>query len=407
MSVRPLSVIAFLVVVLLLANANISNAQTEETVNLAFGSLDTNLYGRNFGRDGNTSRLDVTFTPQEGSIETPTQVRISWIPFSISANEMKVYLNDQEVETVASTGNNEFGAPRLITFLNSGPANMVNTVSFRVTGGDNIWGVTNLLASHPVDPSAGDAQTNSILDDSGTYGFTMGNRSQTFSFDFQSRGQFYTEAFSFSFDAFLKNGTQNGFNVRLNGQTILNVPSFVGNGTTRSFGGSINSTLMKSANNSLVISTTSSNSVFNLETTISNIKVNSSSEPLLDLTLSGINAVSGAKRSDPFSAVVTVRNIAAKTSSSASLSFLLSNNANKSNPTTIANATVGAITAQDSSFEVQLIESPTSKNKKYMWACVDHLVDDINAANDCTPAIQLDFGLNPVVAPVNSLLFGS
>jgi len=119
------------------------NTFPEQFSSLTLGEIDSALYGLNYGNNGNTKNLDVSFTAR-GQDHT-----VSWTAFDIDqSGDLNLYLNGTFIKALDTTGNN-LSLDRVITFTRSQLNSGSNTISFRVgtNPSDDTWGISNLLVT--------------------------------------------------------------------------------------------------------------------------------------------------------------------------------------------------------------------------------------------------------------------
>ena len=371
----------------------------EETVTLALGAADSEQYGRNYGRDKNNFRLDVSFTP------TPERDhRVQWQAFDIESGEMEVFLNDIKVKTLPQTSANQLGPIDQLNLPGLSLGLGINTLSFRVNGGNETWGVTNLKVEVLDQPEDDETATTVLLDAPDLLRYSTSTRSYDFNFAFTPRGEFYRETILISFDTRLRNGTRNGFDVFLNGSNVLRIATYTGRATTIVRQVNLDKSEFNIGGNTLSIRTTSSSSIFNSETQIGNVKVENRSVPLADISLVGLRPGDRSSPNAPFTMIAGVLNVGVAQSQAKTIAFYRSDNENLSNPVLLSSELLAPLAAAGFVEISALIQRSQLKNGHFYWACVEPRVDEVNMANDCSPSIQFDLGL--VIAPVIMFLLG-
>lgn len=388
---RPsLIAMAFIVVALFSVNAIAQNDdQQEDEVALEFGVTDTNQYGRNYGRDNNIDRLNVTFTPIAGRNHV-----LFWQPYDIQFREMDVYLNDQKIRTVPSTLSNQLGSIDRLTVLEADLINGENILSFRLSGGNEKWGITNLRVETEAEVVEGEPASIVLLDAPNEVSFGIPSRSRDFNFSFTSRGPGYRETILISFDIRLLQGNVNGLNILLNGQNIKRISNLRGTGDAIPQSITLDKSQLQSGDNLLRISTTSSTSLNNEETFLSKLTILSNSAPLLDLAVVEVTISGEVKPGQQFEAKAMLTNLGAKTSGPNTVSFYLSNNRDMLSSMVLASVSVNALAGGESQIVTQEIDSPLARGDRYLWACIEQASDDINAQNNCSPVVQLQSGMS-------------
>ena len=372
----------------------------EETVTLNLGTTDSQQYGRNYGRDKNNFRLDVSFTP------TPdTDHRIQWQAFDIESSEMEIFLNDIKVKTLSQTSANQLGPIDQLSLpvLNLGLGS--NTLSFRVNGGNETWGVTNLRVDALDEPGDDEVATTVLLDAPDLLRYSSTTRSYDFNFNFTPRGNFYNETILISFDTRLRNGTRNGFDVFLNGRNILRIATYTGRATAIVRRVNLDKSEFNIGGNTLSIRTTSRSSVSNSETQIANVKVENRSEPLADISVVGLRLGDRSSPSDPFTMISGVTNLGVAESLPKTIAYYRSANDDLSEPVLLASELLAALAVAGFVEISASIERSEIKSSHFYWACVEPRADEVDMANDCSPPIVIDVGV--AIAPVIMLLLGN
>lgn len=372
---------------------------TEEVVTLELGVVDTQEYGRNFGRDGNTSRLDVSFTSV-----VDLNHRLSWQAFDIERDEMLIFLNDAQIRTALTTTANRLGSVDGVTIQSADLVSGVNVLSFRVVGGDETWGVTNLSADAIAANVDGEAATTVLLDAPDQDGPVFGGVGLTqFTFDFSSRGTYYDETISISFDSYVAFNGINGFDLSLNGRRIKRVNSYRGLATFITQRVSLDKSEVLEGENTVTIQIFTSNGGSSVDAGFANVSVLSASVPLLDVSVTEVSVDGEVSVNKAIDAQATIINIGAKISPLNTLTFFVSQNDDKSNPVAVANTSVSAIVGGNTELIVQVIEPNRLRRGQYLWACLDRIAEDLIAANDCSPVVLLT-GDASVTAPMIMLL---
>ena len=257
----------------------------------------------------------------------------------------------------------------------------------------------NVLAQDetPVDEDEGDdSGTPVLLDEPDPAGFAFGGTVETdYVFSFTPLGPNYDENIEISFDSYVKHGGVNGFDLLLNGSRVLRVPAYRGLATfiPRSVGVD-SSRVLSGENTATIISFRSTGGHFS-DAGYRNVKIESSSVPLLDLTVSNVSVPNEIERGKAFDATASISNLGPKTSNAGTLSFYVSDESDRSNSTLLATQSIDAISGQASVDATNSIDSREVRNKQYFWACVDNQTDDINPANNCSSLIQLDVTVKP------------
>lgn len=257
----------------------------------------------------------------------------------------------------------------------------------------------------PVDEDEGDdAGTPVLLDEPDPAGFAFGGTVETdYVFNFTPLGPNYDESIEISFDSYVKHGGVNGFDLLLNGSRVLRVPAYRGLATfiPRSVGVD-SSRVLSGENTATIISFHATGGHFS-DAGYRNVRIESSSLPLLDLTVSNVSVPNEIERGKAFDATASISNLGPKTSSAGTLSFYVSDESDRSKSTLLATQSIDAISGQASVDATNSIDSREVRDKQYFWACVDNQTDDINPANNCSPLVQLDVTVEPM-SPVLMLL---
>jgi len=372
----------------------------EELVSLTLGTIDSNQYGRNYGRDGNESVLDVSFTPIVGRDH-----ELSWRAFDIELDEMEVFLNGTQIRTVPTTPPNSLGEVQVFIIPAANVVSGVNTLSFRVTDGNETWGVTRLRARALAEIVDGEPATSILLDEPERGGSAFGGSSSTnFTFEFSPRGRNYGETVKISFNSFVKSGGTNGFEVLLNGGRILSVGSYLGSATFINRSVTIDKSRVRSGSNTLTLNIITPPAGTSIDAGFDEVRVETSSVPLLDVAVGALTVAEEISINTPFDASVIVNNLGAKASPANTLTFFVSENANRTGRIEVASTTMASLAAEASRSVRARIESSEIKNDRYLWACIGRLTEDILAANDCSPNVQLDVQGSAVVTPMIMIL---
>lgn len=369
----------------------------EEAVTLSLGSTDSEQYGRNYGRDKNNVRLEVTFTPAPSKGH-----RIQWQAYDIESGEMDVFLNNIKIRTVPQTSANQLGPIDQIDIPASNIGPGANVLSFRVTGGNETWGITNLRVEAIDEPGDDETATTVLLDAPDLLSYSAATRSYNFNFNFTPRGQFYKETIVIGFDTRLRNGTRNGFDVLLNGSNILRIAEYRGLATAIERRINLDKSVVNVGNNTLSIRTTSRSSVFNAETQIANVKVENRSVPLADISVAGLRVGDRTDPGKPFDMIAAVLNVGVAASQPKSIVFYRSANKDLSAPILVTSEPLVSLAPAGFVDVVASIGRFQIKSGQFYWACVEPNGDEVDVTNDCSPAIEVDVDM--VVVPIMLLL---
>lgn len=362
--------------------------ESNETVQLELGVVDTKKYGRNYGRNKNTSKLDAVFTPTAGRNHT-----LSWQVYDIETGEMGVYLNDSKIKDIPRTFNNSLGAIDSITIPALNLKQGENTLSFKISGGDELWGVTNLQAKSLLNPEDGQPGSLVLLDNPDKFGYVFGGNSHTnsFNFSFTPRGKYYDEVVKISFKGFVSHGGENGFEALLNGRRILYIPSYIGRSEYKNYSVVLNKNAVRNGSNTLTIRPTKTHIFYAREFGVTGIKVVAESTPLQDLTATSTSFESRFFAHKPLNVFVRVDNEGVKNSLSDTLSLYVGSNENMNDATLVAELPLSTIQAGGYQTVSHTFSSRLIPNKKYLRACVKGNSSDAISSNNCTAPVQVNY----------------
>lgn len=377
-----------------------SNCQTSKppvteppkTIQLNLGVMDSNRYGRNYGTNEHIDTLQAEFTalPDRNHV-------ISWRAYDIERNQVTVFLNGKQIRTVATTYNNQLGSTETITIPSKDIVQGTNKILFKVNGGDDVWGVTNLKVVAKNLVGDGEPQTLVLLDSPDRLW------SSSYGFEFESRGSNYKETVIISFNSLVKMGGINGFNVYLNGKRILKINSYLGNGVHPFHQIVLNKSQVKEGLNILKIESFVGPGGSASDALHYNVKVITKSVPLLDVSVGELKISDEIKINSNFSATASVLNVAAKSSKAASLTFYTSINSDRTNSRVLGVVNVASMVGGSSIDVSKELNSRGIKKGEYFWACVSPESGDINIVNNCSESILIDLK-SPNLAPLIMLL---
>lgn len=365
----------------------------EGQIDLLLGVQDTNRYGRNFGNDEHTDSLNIRFTPSQGLNHT-----FSWTAFDIGRNEMDLFFNNEKLKTVTATSFNGFGATESITLPASKINSGLNTLSFRTEGGNERWGVTNLLVNVIQATAENEPETTVILDEPSINGSGGGGSVRTdFNFDYSPRTPGYLNQVTISLDSFVKYADNNGFNMYLNGARVISVSPYMGQGVIRPLSTTLSASPLRVGSNTLTVEITIGTRGFFDGAWFRNLKVKSFSLPLFDLT---VNDITVAERlsSEDRKLLTLVDNTGPRTSRSTSLMLYSSIHSDQSGAQQLGTFVIPQIVSGSASSVLMPITVSAAEQRHYYWACVIQEEGDIDSSNNCSqPKLLTQISLSPIM----------
>lgn len=362
-----------------------------DQASLTLGTVDTTQYGQNYGNNANTDSLQVTFTPVQGRNHT-----FSWKAYDISSREMTLFLNGQKIKDVDGTIPSSLGSKEEVTLVSSSLQSGQNTLTFQVSGGNEIWGITDLLVRSVAPAGNGEAETTVLLDRPETvknFVYTL----ETYPFQYSPRSPGYLNTVTVSLDSTVVTGFVNGIRVWVNNNEVIRVNPYLGKTRSISLSAVVDNSFLRNGSNSLTIATTSDPSS-RLESFFENVKIVYNSIPQHDLMIDDLRKPLPDESNSSnkiFSAMVN--NIGLHLSRPNTLTYYASDSADKSNPRTLAIQDVGEIAGGDSRSLNTSVPKTMAQTGDFIWACLADSSFDANNANNCSAPVQIKTDITSII----------
>lgn len=325
-------------------------------------------------------------------------MEISWQSFDIENDEMDFFLNNQKIKDIRATSPNQLGASESFTAMSSDLVSGSNIISFRVNGGNQIWGITNLLATTINGLIPSESGTEVLVDKPNNHVYLPTQATYINRFEFEARGEFYDESIEIEFDSFVPQGGFSAFNLFLNGQHELFVPAYSGQSTHITHSVSFDKDELNEGENLIIINSTAISA--NDPTSVSNLRITHYSAPQLDVRVNTPRLPEKLIAKRPLSVSTVVTNVRAANSPTNTLSFYVSDNADKSNAVLVAIRSIPVIFSGSSVTLSHTFDTSEISDGQYLWVCIGSLPGDLNAQNNCSGVVQLEFEkipLSPII----------